>query len=414
MKAERWALAGLTVILSAAMAQEPGLNLPAALGAAAWLAALWAAAWGLNRWGEHDRWLLPLAGILNSLGLLLAFRLEPSAFPRDVGLSVLGLGVLLGAAFLIKRRPRLVGAYRPMALAALGILLFTAVAGRQVHGARSWLFLGPLSVEPSQLALVLLTVAAGMAVRRPWEWSAAVVAAAGLAATHNLGAVLALALVLGGVAYLAGWGYRPLVVGAVTFVLLSLIFYLVFPVVHARLALWLAPTREPRTEGYQMMQAFHSFARGGWWGRGLAGATPGRIPAAGTDFVYAAWAQIAGTVGVWAILAGYLVFLARGLAASANRFPQAALAARGLAILIACQAFLVAGGDTGLLPLTGVAMPFISRGGSTLLGNYLAVGMLLGLGPAGALGGRERRVLGVAGAVAAVLALVSVGRGMAA
>ena len=135
-----------------------------------------------------------------------------------------------------------------------------------------------------------------------------------------------------------------------------------------------------------MIRAFEGFRKGGLWGTGFVNAAPENIPVGGSDFVFAVWAEIGGVWATWLILGLYLLYLYRGLKTAARSCPAPA----ALALLITCQAFLLAGGNMGVVPLTGVAMPFLSLGGSTLMGSYLSTGMLLSLGPPGELGRRER------------------------
>ena len=411
--AARLLLAGASAVLALSLAREPGFRGTDEMVAAVFLAGLWGADLLLAHWGGYDKWLLPLAGTCNALGLALSFRLDPGGFYRQTVYSLLGLFLLLAVVRTARACPAWPAAYRWTSYATMGVLLLTVLAGRQVNGARSWLFVGGLGFEPSGPALVFLTLTVGMVlwhgVREIWLVAAAAVL---LAATHNLGAILTLALVLTGSAYLRGWRWGSLIAAGVCLLGLAALFYLVFPVVPARLALWLAPAAEPGGPGFQMIRAFRAFAEGGLWGRGFASGRPGSIPAAGSDFVFAAWAGIAGAWMAWLILALYLFYLYRGLKAKAVTFPDATLSARALALLITCQAFLLAGGNTGFFPLTGVPMPFLSRGGSALAGSYLATGMILSLGPPGTLGRRERRLLLGVSAVAGMLALAALWRSL--
>jgi cell division protein FtsW len=410
-RAVRIFLGMVSIAFLLALTREPRFEWIAAAAAVIFLGTAWAGVSLLRRWGGYDPWLLPLAATADVLGLLLAFRLNRQLFYRQTAYSVLALLLMLALVWLFRRYPGWPKAYRGLALAAIGVLLLTSLAGRQINGAKSWLYIGTLGFEPSQLALAVFTLAIGMAV---WRGSKEIwllpAAAAVLAATHNLGAVLALALVLGGVAYLRGWNRRTVWIAAVCFLALSIVFYFVFPVVPARLALWFSPVRQ--TGDFQMAAAFTAFAKGKLLGAGFVRATPESIPNAGSDFVFAAWAEITGTWGAWLIVGLFLFYLYRGLKAGASSFPDAGLTARALAILIASQAFLQAGGNTGLIPLTGVAMPFVSGGGTTLVGNFLVTGMLLALGPPGNLGRRERSIFLTAAIVAGMIGLAALWRSL--
>jgi len=404
-------LAGLSTALTGCLTLEPRFQWGAEVAGMVFLGALWGAALLLERWKGYDKWLLPIAGTANVCGLLLSFRLEPGTFYRQTVYSVLGLALLVALVSIARRYPAWPEGYRWMSCLAMGVLLLTGLFGRQVNGARSWLILGGLGFEPSQPALAIFALAIGMVFRRETReiwWLAA--AAILLMMTHNLGAILVLVLLLGGGAYLQGWSWRRLGLLAAGFLALGVSFYFIFPVVHERLALWFKQGAGVPEVSWQMVMAFQAFAKGRLWGVGFRTAVPGNIPAAGNDFVFAAWAEIAGVWVTWLILGLYLAYLYRGLKGTARVFPGAALSVRTLALSIACQALLLAGGNIGVLPLTGVPMPFVSTGGSTIVGSYLTTGMILSLGPPGELGVRERKLFGTAFLVTAALGLAVLGR----
>jgi len=152
---------------------------------------------------------------------------------------------------------------------------------------------------------------------------------------------------------------------------------------------WLDPFADPLGVGYQTVQALYAFARGGLLGVGLGAGLPtisGRlpIPAVHTDYPLAALGEELGLIGLLAILGLYLVVIQRGLriAASAHDDFRALLAA-GLAFVVGVQAFIIAAGNLKVIPLTGITLPFISYGGSSLLANAVVVGLLLALSDRG-------------------------------
>jgi cell division protein FtsW len=163
----------------------------------------------------------------------------------------------------------------------------------------------------------------------------------------------------------------------------------IFPHVGDRVAAWIDPWADPLDSGYQILQSLHAFARGGLIGMGLGNGLPmigGRlpIPEVHTDFPLAALGEELGLVGVVAILALFLVVIQRGLrigAAAADDFRS--ILAVGLSLVIGVQAFIIAAGNLKVLPLTGVTLPFISYGGSSLLVNALVIGLLLALSDKG-------------------------------
>jgi cell division protein FtsW (lipid II flippase) len=165
--------------------------------------------------------------------------------------------------------------------------------------------------------------------------------------------------------------------------------YRLVPTVQTRVDIWLDPFTTSSGDGYQIVQSLYAFARGGLLGTGLGAGLPTigghlPIPAVHTDFPLAALGEELGLVGVMAILGLFLVVVERGLriaASAADEFRS--LLAAGLALVIGTQALIIAAGNLKLIPLTGITLPFISYGGSSLLVNGIIVGLLLALSDRG-------------------------------
>ena len=222
---------------------------------------------------------------------------------------------------------------------------------------------------------------------------------------RDLGAALLFFGVFLAMLYVATGRISLVIIGLVLFLLGSALMAMLFDHIRIRVDIWLDPFADPLGAGYQVVQALHAFARGGLLGVGLGAGLPeigGRppIPEVHTDFPLAALGEEMGIVGVVAILGLYLVVVERGLrigAAAADDFRS--LLAIGLALVIGIQAFIIAAGTLKVLPLTGVTLPFISYGGSSLLANALVIGLLLALSDKGVeppppprVGSRWRRI----------------------
>ena len=200
---------------------------------------------------------------------------------------------------------------------------------------------------------------------------------------RDLGAALLFFSVFLCLFYLASGSKVDVLLGIALFLLGFAVLALVFATVRERVATWLDPWADPLGTGYQTIQALHAFARGGLLGTGLGAGLPAvagqlPIPAVHTDFPLAALGEELGMTGVVAILGCYLVIVARGLRIAAGAADDVrALLAAGLALVIGVQAVIIAAGNLKLIPLTGITLPFISYGGSSLLVNGLVVGLLL-------------------------------------
>ncbi len=406
--------------LSLGLTRNGSLGLVDPAGLLLYLAALAAVHLALVTAGRRvDEVLLPAVGLLGGIGLLLAERLPQDLVVQQVGPAVLGLASLqlvwLVLALVIAvvvaitvRSDRWLRLYKyTWAASGVGLLALTFVLGTDVNGTRLTLDLGPVSGQPSELLKVILVVffAAYLAENRVLLADARVRVVGRLTvppAPYLLPAGLMLALALGIVViqrdlgaamlfyavflclfYLATGSKVDVVLGIGLFLVGFVLLALVFPHVRDRVATWLDPWADPLGTGYQTIQALHAFARGGLLGTGLGAGLPtvgGQlpIPAVHTDFPLAALGEELGMAGVLAVLGCYLVVVARGLRiAAAAADDVRALLCAGLALVIGVQAAIIAAGNLKLIPLTGITLPFISYGGSSLLVNGLIVGLLL-------------------------------------
>ena len=373
---------------------------------------------------RSDEVLLPVVGLLGGISLLLMQRLPQDLVTMELGGTVLGLGdtqllwlvLAIGVATtlgIVVRSDSWLRRYKyTWAAAGIALLLLTFVFGSDVAGQRLTLRLGPFSGQPSELLKVILVVflAGYLSENRPLlieqdtrlgplrlpplPYLAPMVAMWAIAlgivvVQRDLGAALLFYAVFLALVYAATGRLDLVVIGSILFFLGSAVMANLFDHVRARIDIWVDPFADPLGAGYQVVQSLHAFARGGLLGTGLGEGLPmvgGRlpIPEVHTDFPLAALGEELGLVGVIAILGLFFVLIERGLrigAAAADDFR--AILATGLALVIGVQAFIIAGGNLKVLPLTGVTLPFISYGGSSLLVNAIVVGLLLALSDKG-------------------------------
>jgi cell division protein FtsW (lipid II flippase) len=385
-------------------------------------------------WGSHavqvlagrrsDQVLLPVVGMLGGLSLLLMERLPQSLVTMDLGGTVLGLGdvqliwLLLAIAVattlgVVVRSDAWLRRYKySWAAIGIGLLLVTLVLGADVGGQRLTLRIGPLGGQPSEFLKVILVVflAGYLSENRPLlveqdnrlgpfrlpplAYLAPMVAMWAIALgiviiQRDLGAALLFFAVFLALTYAATGRLSLVLIGSALFLAGSVLMINLFGHLQARIDIWLDPFADPLGAGYQIVQSLHAFARGGLLGVGLGEGLPlvgGRlpIPEVHTDFPLAALGEELGLVGVVAILAMYLVIVERGLRIAASAADDfRAILATGLALVVGVQAFIIAAGNLKVLPLTGVTLPFISYGGSSLLVNAVVIGLLLALSDKG-------------------------------
>ncbi len=420
---------------------EPGpidMTTPADAGLLAiYLGALFAVHAALVIIGRStDQILLPTVGLLGGIGLLLMTRLPQNLAGSLGGLAqtqlvwlVIGLSIIALLAVAVRNDVWLRRYKYTWAAVGVGLLLLTFAFGRDVNGARLTLSIGPLSGQPSELLKVILVVflAGYLSENRPLlveestkvgpirlpplPYLAPMVAMWAIAlgiviVQRDLGAALLFFAVFLLLLYVSTARISFVVLGLAAFVVGAGLLYFVFDHVRTRIDIWLDPFVDPQGTGYQVIQALHAFARGGLIGTGLGNGLPsiaGRppIPALHTDFPFAALGEELGLVGILAILGLYLVLVQRGLRiASAAQDEFRAILAAGLSLVIGVQAFIIAAGNLKMIPLTGITLPFVSYGGSSLLANAVIVGLLIALSertreplPPPRRAGRLRRIL---------------------
>lgn len=352
----------------------------------------------------HDPLLFPVTALLVGLGLALLSTVKPALAVKQFVWMVLGMSVLAAAAFV--RRWRRVCDYPYLAMViALALLVLTSVAGKPTGAGgavRLGVTIGGLWFQPSELArVVLVFFLAGfladshrlVSAVRPWwslnrsdlvylgpllvMWGASLSL---LVLQQDLGAALLYYSLFVAVLYLATARIVYVLAGLGAFAAGAAACYRFLPVVATRLSLWLDPWADAQGKGYQILQGLFSLGAGGTWGAGLGRGESAHVPAVHTDLVFAALGEQLGFVGAICVLLCYAFLVARGYRiALLGRSSKTMLLAAGLTTGLALQTFVIVAGVLKLTPLTGVTLPFLSYGGTSLQVNSLTVGILLAL-----------------------------------
>ncbi len=378
------------------------------IGYSVWLAALAVGAHVVVRFTAPyaDPVLLPVATALNGLGLAMIYRIDLASnttlSAKQLMWTTLGVGLFAAVLLLLRDHRRLQAYTYTLGLAAIVLLLLPLVPGigKQINGARIWIGLGGFSFQPGEVAKVALVIAfAGYLVlhRDALALAGRRVAGIDFPRGRDLGPILVMWLISLGILifqrdlgssllffglflvmlYVAterpGW----LVVGSALFVAGSLAAYSVFSHVQSRVEGWLDPFGDTDRFG-QIVEGLYGMAWGGLVGRGLGQGEPWRIPFAYSDFIVAAVGEELGLTGVMAMLLLFGLIVERSLrTALICRDGFGKLMATGFGIVFALQVFVVVGGVTRLIPLTGLTTPFMSYGGSSMVANWFVIGLLL-------------------------------------
>jgi cell division protein FtsW (lipid II flippase) len=367
-----------------------------------------------------DQLLLPTVGVIGAFGMVMLNRLPQgiagmSAFGIELGMAqtqllwfAIGLAAMLVVAVGLRDDGILRHYKYTWAVAGGLLLLFTFLFGREIYGARLWIYIGPIGIQPGEFIKIVLVVfiAAYLAETRSLLAGASirlgpislpplpyllpmlalfVAVMLVVVISRDLGTALLFFGIFLTMLFVATGRRIYVVFGMLLFVAGSWVAYELFGHVQRRVNAWIDPFADPTDTGYQTVQALYSLARGGLFGEGLGQGlltTNGRptIFAIETDFIFTAVAEELGVLGAMALLALALLLIFRGLRiAIGARDEFSALLAVGLTTSLGLQTLIIVAGNVKLIPLTGVTFPFVSYGGSSLLASFIVIGLLLSI-----------------------------------
>jgi cell division protein FtsW (lipid II flippase) len=347
--------------------------------------------------------MLPIVALLNGLGYVMIARIDYHLASLQLVWTALGVAGYVVTLFVV-RRSRDLERYRYLvALVGLGLLLLPLVPhlGEQINGARLWVRLGPVTFQPVELGkLALIVFFASYFVEkreilitptarlgnhlvpdpRPfgpvvlaWAFSMMV-----MTAEHDIGFALLLFVIFVSLLWMATGRFVYLVFGVLLFALGAVAAAHFFGQVHVRVQIWVDPWKYANGIGYQAVQAQYAMGTGGLVGTGLGLGHPYLVPVAASDFIFAAFGEEMGLLGTSALVIAYVLFVGAGLrTALTARTDLAKLTAAGFTVLLGFQAFFIMAGVVRLLPLTGITLPFVAYGGSSLVANYVLVALLM-------------------------------------
>jgi cell division protein FtsW (lipid II flippase) len=362
-----------------------------------------------------DPYLLPMAALLSAIGVTMIYRLEPEDAFRQSLWIVIGVALFAAALIALRRDYRVLESYKY--LFGLGAILLLALPaapgiGQTINGARLWVQVGSFQFQPGELAKIMLIVFLAGYLRDKREvlaqgrikdfgplfliWGAAMLV---LLQTNDLGSALLQFGIFLAMLYVATGRASFALAGLTLFVVGAAAVYRIVEHVQQRVTIWLEPwTSEPvfcaqtgelalRQDcgSFQLVKSLYSIGNGGFDGTGLGKGTfttttgEPLFPYLNTDFIYSAIAQELGLVGAAGLLLVFMLFVARGFRVALmgdDGFSK--LLAAGLTFGFALQTFIIVGGVLRVIPLTGITLPFVSYGGSSVVANFvLLAGLLL-------------------------------------
>jgi peptidoglycan glycosyltransferase len=357
-----------------------------------------------------DATILPLASLLLGIGFVTLSRLDLHPDPQQGRVAptqavwiAVGIAAFVATLVLV-RNARTLARYRyTFLLLGVAALLLPLVPGigAQINGARLWVRLGGLTIQPGEVAKVLLVVffAAYLVEKRellssgsrrigrmhlpdpkhlgpllvPWAISILI-----MVQQKDLGSSLLFFAVFVAMLYIATQRSAYVIAGGVLFAAAVVVTYQLFAHVQERVTVWIDPWKDIHGNGFQLSQSLFAFGSGGFTGTGLGRGMPFNIPVHNTDFIFAAIGEELGLIGTVAVISAFLLLVGTGfrIAVQASR-PFTQLFAAGLATILGVQTFVIVGGVTRVIPLTGVTLPFVSYGGSSLVASFVILALLL-------------------------------------
>ena len=350
-----------------------------------------------------DATLLPLAALLHGIGYVMITRLDDRLAGLQTTWTFIAIAAYVGVLFAVQRTTDLAHQTWTFFIIGAGLLLLPMVpgVGRSFGGARIWVSIGPINFQPGEFAKICLALffAGYLAERREliatntWRigfvrlpeprhllpillaWGFSVIVMVG---RRDLGASLLFFALFVVMLWVATERTSFLVIGVVLFAGAAYIAWRLFGNVQTRVAIWLDPWPQYEGRGYQIVQAMFALSNGGIDGTGLGLGSPNKIPEVKNDFIFAAIGEELGLVGATAVLIAFMLIIGGGLriAIRAER-PFEKILATGLTTIIGLQAFIIIGGVIRVVPLTGITLPFVSYGGSSLLANYVLLALLM-------------------------------------
>ncbi len=351
---------------------------------------------------EADPVFLPVATLLNGIGFVMIERLDQTEAHLQVLWTALGVGLYILTLVVVKNSDTLDRFRYILVILGIGLVLSPLVPGigENINGERLWIHFGPLSFQPVEAAKLLLALffasyltekrdllkrlslrhlrSIGSTLRSFGPLGAAwAIAMMLMAAERDVGFALLIFATFIITVWLATANKTFLFLGSVLFVIGAFVASKLFAQVNERFTIWIDPWKYAQGIGYQIVQAQYALGTGGYSGTGLGQGHPSVIPVVTSDFIFAAIGEELGLLGTTAILFAFLILVGAGLRAAMRARSQfSSLVAASFTLTFGLQTFFIISGVVRILPLTGVTLPFVAYGGSSLVANYVLIAVL--------------------------------------
>lgn len=333
---------------------------------------------------DGDKYILVLSAFLSEISLVMLYRIKPYYAIRQLTWFTIGLAVFILIVVLFPDIESIKDfKYWYMAF-AVGLLFITQIFGSDIRGSRNWINLGFVGFQPSEFAKIFIILYLASVLKDFQDrddlaipFVVIIVCLAFLVLQRDLGTALIFFGISISMVYIGTSKVKYVIAAVLLFIMGGTGSYFVFSHVRNRVNIWIDPWKDPSGAGYQIVQSLFAIAWGGFLGTGLYLGHPNYVPEVHTDFIFALICEELGLLGGISIIIAYFLLIYRGFRAAIfaeDSFSR--LVAVGISTMIGAQVFVIIGGVIKFIPLTGITMPLISYGGSSLLINFAALGIL--------------------------------------
>ncbi len=347
----------------------------------------------VRRFMKGERFLFIIATFMLSIGTIMIFRLDDAAGFKQIVWILAGFGVFFLSYFAMKYIPKLEKPTFFYFGAAVVLFVATALFGVTINGARNWIIIGPISVQPTEITKILMvffissyyakyekykgTRLRGKPVGQFLLLACVYVLIALAVLQRDLGTVMILAAIFLALQYMYEPNRKMILLNLGLMIVGGLVATLLFSHIRVRITTWINPWDHIDDIGYQITQSLFAVASGGFLGTGIGLGMPQTIPLAESDFIFAAICEEMGILTGMGLIMLFLILVYRSYKIA---FHQKSLFARsvaiGLSTMFAAQSFIIFAGVLKVIPLTGITIPFVSYGGSSMLASFMALGIL--------------------------------------
>lgn len=335
-----------------------------------------------------DNFIFLIVTMLVSIGIIMIYRIDPSLGMKQIFWVALGIIVFFATYFIVKRVNGLQDWFLLYGISSIVLFILTLLLGSRVKGAINWISIGGVRFQPSEIIkiLAIFMIASYYTNYEKFKnkkygnyylMGIMYLFTMFLFLQKDLGSVLIFLTIFLALQFIYEENRKLILINLLILVVSALVGYFIFPHVRSRVETWLNPWQFIDTKGYQITQSLFAIAEGGFFGTGLGLGHPEFIPESHTDFIFSAICEEMGIFAGIGIIMLFMILVYRGFKISINqRNKFFRIVALGVSILFGIQSFIIFGGVLKMIPLTGITIPFVSYGGSSMLSSFIALGIL--------------------------------------